>query len=128
MVKQGKCKFCSQIGMIEAADEMTQEEIDKEVTLKCTCPEAQAFATKEYNRTAAAAFIKDAFKNDEYMTDYMTHTLDAVMNEVADKVQVVQKRFLDSKTIETKVYTMSLNNEGTLIINMKQSYSSKEKF
>jgi len=128
MVKQGKCKFCSQIGMIEAADEMTQEEIDKEVTLQCKCPEAQAFATKEYNRTSAAAFIKDAFKNDEYMKDYMTHTLDAVMNEGADKVQVVQKRLLDSKTIETKVYTMTLNNEGTLIINMKQSYSSKEKF
>lgn len=114
--------------MIDCPEGFTQEEVDEEATKICKCPEAQAMSIKEYNRTSAAAFIKDAFKSDEYMQDFMTNTIDAVMDCAADKVQVVQKRGIDAKTVETKTYTMSLNNEGRLIINMKQAYASKEKF
>lgn len=128
MTRQGKCKYCGQIAMIDCPEGFTQEEVDEEATKICKCPEAQAMSIKEYNRTSAAAFIKDAFKSDEYMQDFMTNTVDAVMDCAADKVQVVQKTAISAKTVETKTYTMSLNNEGRLIINMKQAYASKEKF
>ena len=128
MTRQGKCKYCGQIAMIDCPESFTQEEVDEEASKKCSCPEAQAASLKEYNRTSAAAFIKDAFKNDQYMQDFMPVVVDAVMDEAADKVQVVQKTAISAKTVETKTYTMSLNNEGRLIINMKQAYASKEKF
>lgn len=128
MTRQGQCKYCGQIAMIDCPEGFTQEEVDEEVTKICKCPEAQAMSIKEYNRTSAAAFIKDAFKSDKYMQDFMANTVDAVMDEAADKVQVVQKTAISAKIVETKTYTLSLNNEGRLIINMKQSYSSKEKF
>ena len=114
--------------MIDCPESFTQEEVDEEVTKKCSCPEAQAMALKEYNRNTAAAFLKDAFKDDEYMQEVMNMNLDAAMDEAIEKVTIVQKRWVDDKVVETKTYTMSLNADSKLIMNVKQSYSRKEKF
>lgn len=127
-IMNGVCKFCGQVAAMEVPDDFTIEQANEEATKKCQCPEAQSWTLREYNRTTATEFIKDTFKGDEYMQDFMTMNLDAVMDEAIEKVTVQQKKWISANIVETKTYTMNLNNESKLIVNVKRSYARKEKF
>ena len=54
---KGVCMYCGQIGMIEGPDDMSQEEIDNKVTLKCTCQPALAKAYAEKFKQDANSYI-----------------------------------------------------------------------
>lgn len=45
--RTGTCRFCMQTKLIEVPDDMSQEEIDEEVTMECRCKDGEAYRDEQ---------------------------------------------------------------------------------
>lgn len=128
ITREGKCKFCRQMAVVSVPETFDEDAIDNAVTEICKCPEAQAKTMKEYNRTTAKGFMKDVFKNDDYMREFMNGVVDAVMDEAADSVTVKRSDWRSADIEEVNTYRITKNKDNKIIINSSKNFKRKEKF
>lgn len=92
--KQGVCKFCGQIGVVEAP-EISQDEIDELVTSMCICPDAE-FHRNEKDRQqrilencdrAKKAIIK-IFDDKATVREMLLQNVEAIAKGIVSKVSV----------------------------------------
>lgn len=63
-VRKGVCKFCGQIGMVEAPD-ISQDQIDEMITRKCICGDSVAMREEEDRQQRIRMYVETAKKGIE---------------------------------------------------------------
>lgn len=51
--KNGACKFCGQIKLVEALEEFNEDELNELATEQCNCYEAQNYTSRLYRKEKA---------------------------------------------------------------------------
>lgn len=118
--RQGTCRFCGQIGVVNAPD-IDQEQIDEMITRKCVCPDA-ALLREEEDRQQAIRFSADQAKRglDEIMDDYekaREFLKDAVDKLAAGTFSKISVKIMDEDT----TVTMTRKNDGYIKVTRKDS-------
>lgn len=91
----GTCHYCGQTAVITTVGEAPQEQIDKMVTERCTCPEAQAAYRQEQRKKAIDRFVKKHFNETQYK--FIHDVIEIVeAQEVAD----VTLKLIDDRTVK----------------------------
>lgn len=57
----GTCRFCGQLGQVNALSEWTQEAVDEEVTCLCECEAAKEYKKAKERKTKAKGRITELF-------------------------------------------------------------------
>ncbi len=87
--KEGTCKYCGQIKLMNIPETFNQEDIDDEATRACDCAEARAYTKREENIAGAESGIRDLFKDLEELNDVKKLMLDAVRPVAESKISKI---------------------------------------
>ena len=60
--KNGACRFCGQIKLVEALEEFNEDELNELATEQCNCYEAQNYISKLYRKEKADFRIEELFR------------------------------------------------------------------
>ena len=100
--RYGRCQYCDQTMTIQVPVSFTDDQIDEEVTKKCTCPEAHAIAERESAINLAEGQIEEFFRDKEYLND--------VKDMLLKSVRPIAEKKLQSITIKKEEYKISIKN------------------
>lgn len=59
--KNGACRFCGQIKLVEALEEFNEDELNELATEQCNCYEAQNYISRLYRKEKADFRIEELF-------------------------------------------------------------------
>lgn len=106
--KNGACRFCGQIKLVEALEEFNEDELNELATEQCNCYEAQNYISRLYRKEKADFRIEELFGsgNKPELTDARMQMLHQaagyVVDGIAEKVTVEVTGELKMMVSETK--------------------------
>lgn len=119
--RQGVCRFCGQIGVVEAPD-ISQDQIDEMITRKCVCVDAQLLREEE-QKQQAIRFSADQAKRglDEIMDDYPT-AVNNFLKSAVDQLAAGTFSKISVKVMDNDTnVTMTRKNDGYIKVTRKDS-------
>ncbi len=119
VTKEGTCKYCKQMRQVNIWADATQEEVDKEATNQCDCPQAQDVAKKEMKVDAAITWAQNMLEKNEDARDVAISMIKAVVGQhIAQATMKVGKH----------TYTFKLNGDGDIVAKREFKDSQEETF
>ena len=118
--KNGACKFCGQIKLVEALDEFNEDELNELATEQCNCYEAQNYTSRLYRKEKADCRIEELFGpgNKPEITDARMQMLHQaagyVVDGIAEKVTVEVTSELKMMVSETAKGNIKINRKTTV--------------
>lgn len=128
--RQGTCKYCGQMKLIEAPEGLLQSDIDELITSACTCDdaehdreEADRRAELEENKRLCAKFIKDLFADDwQQAEQILTSAIDSMAAELLDSITMTKTEGGEKITA-----TLKINAQGKMKVTRKATMVQERK-
>lgn len=117
--KNGACRFCGQIKLVEALEEFNEDELNELATEQCNCYEAQDYISRLYRKEKADFRIEELFGsgNKPELTDARMQMLHQaagyVVDGIAEKVTVEVTGELKMMVSETAKGNIKINRINT---------------
>ena len=118
--KNGACRFCGQIKLVEALEEFNEDELNELATEQCNCYEAQNYISRLYRKEKADFRIEELFGsgNKPELTDARMQMLHQaagyVVDGIAEKVTVEVTGELKMMVSETAKGNIKINRKTTV--------------
>ncbi len=122
----GACRFCGQIKVMHTAQEWTQEELDEEATLTCSCGAAKTYAyRKEAYKTAMGAIEKLFAKENRLKWLYKVELDPNLKPLMVETIRQMEAGSIDSASFQTGMVDIKLTMRADGRIRVKWNYKDK---
>lgn len=122
----GACRFCGQIKVMHTAEKWSQERLDEEATLTCSCGAAKAYAyRKEAYETAVGAIDKLFAKENRLKWLYKVDLDPALKPIMMDAIQAMEGGIINSVSFQTGPVNIKLTARADGRIKVKWDYKDK---
>ena len=124
--RTGACKFCGQIKIMHIADEWSQEHLDEEATLTCSCGAAQAYAFRKEAIQTAQAAINQLFSDGHRLKWLYKIELDPSLKPLMlQAVDAMEAGIISSAAFQTGAVVIRLTMRADGKIKVKWDYKDK---
>lgn len=122
----GACKFCGQMKVMHTAQEWSQERLDEEATLSCSCGAARTYAyRKEAYETAMGAVDKLFAKENRLKWLYKVDLDPALKPIMMDAIQAMEGGIINGVSFQTGPVNIKLTARADGQIKVKWDYKDK---
>lgn len=124
--RTGCCRFCGQIKIMHIAEEWSQEHLDEEATLTCSCSAAQAYAYRKDAVNVARRAIDQLFSDGHRLKWMYKIDLDpSIKPMMLQAVDAMEAGIIDSAAITTGAVNSKLTMRADGKIKVKWDYKDK---
>ena len=124
--RTGACKFCGQIKIMHIAEEWSQEHLDEEATLTCSCSAAQAYAFRKEAINTAQQAINQLFSEGHRLKWMYKIDLDSSIKPMMLRaVDAMGAGIIDSAAFTTGAVDIKLTMRADGKIKVKWNYKDK---
>lgn len=124
--RTGACKFCGQIKIMHIAEEWSQEHLDEEATLTCSCGAAQAYAYRKEAIHTAQAAIDHLFSEGHRLKWMYKIDLDPSLKPLMlQAVNLMEAGVIGSAAFQTGGVDIKITMRGDGKIKVKWNYKDK---
>ena len=113
--RTGFCKYCGQAQMVEAAVDVSQEELDELATRQCNCGEAKEQRKKQKRMENAELWARSNFSENNGEVQTVMNAVKAVGEYVFDNMTIKKGKF---------AYRIYVDKDGMICV--KTTYKDNE--
>lgn len=124
--RTGACIFCGQIKIMHITEEWSQEHLDEEATLTCSCEAAKAYAFRKEAAHVAQAAINQLFSAGHRLKWKYNITLDpSIKPMLLQAVDAMEGGIIESAAFQTGAVAIKLTMRASGKIKVKWDYKDK---
>lgn len=112
------CPYCGQHQMIQATEDMTEDQLQDEAVKRCSCSQAKSEIRKRERGKKLQAYIEEKFP--PYLHDYIKQTIKLVEDYNVDSVKI--------KDNNGWTHTIKLDKDAWLVISPKKTLGEAKRF
>ncbi len=117
--KVGFCKYCGQIVMVEAPEELPPEELNELASQQCNCDEAKRQQRRIARMGAAAIWAENYFSRESGQLQAVCCAIKAVFEYAFDNITIKSGK---------KTYKIDMDKDGMIRIRTKYTDNEIETF
>lgn len=122
----GACKFCGQMKVMHTAQEWSQERLDEEATLSCSCAAARIYAYRQEAYETAVGAIDKLFAKENRLKWLYKVDLDPALKPIMmDAIQAMEGGIINSVSFQTGPVDIKLTARADGRIRVKWNYKDK---
>lgn len=122
----GACRFCGQIKVMHTAEEWSQERLDEEATLTCSCGAAKTYAYRKEAYDNAMRTIEKLFSKENRLKWLYKVELDPNLKPLmVETIRQMEAGSIDSASFQTGMVDLKLTMRADGRIRVKWNYKDK---